>query len=268
MTGSTILAALRGEIGQTTVPGHCAVHGEFVIRQFLGSDGSVVGELSRCAQCAEDARAADEKSRQAEDRRKRFADADVPLRFRSCTFSSFDPARAGEQAPVAATVCDEVRSYARGLPGHLKTGRSIALIGSTGTAKTHLAVAALKLAILQGLTARYATVGDMIATIRGTWDRDGDLTEAQARALFQTPDLLVLDEIGAEQKGSDHELGLLAGIIDHRYRNLRPTIFVSNVGLPELRKYLGERVLSRLMDNGGRVLTFRWQDHRANGARR
>ncbi len=36
--------------------------------------------------------------------------------------------------------------------------------------------------------------------------------------------------------------------------------------VPEFRKYLGERVLSRLMDDGGRILTFRWQDHRANGA--
>lgn len=266
MTGSKVLSLLRGSLSETPGTGHCPVHGEYPTLRFVGADGVPVGEVTRCGQCVEDSRAKAEAAVKAEALRTRFDAADVPARFRPCTFSSFDPARAGAHAATAAAHCEEIRAYARQFADNLKTGRSIALIGSTGTAKTHLAVAALKVAILQGFTARYATVGDMIATIRGTWDSQAEMTEAQARALFQKPDVLVLDEVGAEQKGSDHEIGMLAGIIDHRYRNLRPTIFVGNVTVPEFRKYLGERVLSRLMDDGGRILTFRWQDHRANGA--
>lgn len=264
MSTANILAAMRGQYTETTAAGHCATHGDFVIRRFIDAAGNLAGEVSRCGKCLEEARDAGSKVNRDEALKARFRDAEVPTRFRACTFSNFDPIRAGSESFAASGVADEIRTYSRQFAAHLKTGKSVALIGTPGTGKTHLAVSALKVAVLLGFTARYSTVADMVASVRGTWDSDSTLSEAAVRASYSTPDLLVLDEVGAGQSGTEAEIGLLTGVIDRRYRELRPTMFVGNVDVPELRRYLGDRVLSRLMDQGGRVFTFNWQDHRVN----
>ena len=76
-----------------------------------------------------------------------------------------------------------------------------------------------------------------------------------------SPDLLILDEVGV-QFGSDAEKLILFEIINTRYQDMKPTILISNLTLVELGKYIGERVVDRMREGGGAILSFDWDSYR------
>ena len=80
-------------------------------------------------------------------------------------------------------------------------------------------------------------------------------------ALLVYPDLLIIDEIGV-QFGSEFEKNLIFDILNERYENRRPTLLLSNLTVPEVRAFLGERIYDRLKEDGGRCVSFDWQSHR------
>ncbi len=75
-------------------------------------------------------------------------------------------------------------------------------------------------------------------------------------------DLLVIDEIGV-QSGTDNERKILFEIIDSRYLQMAPTILLSNLEQTQVIDLVGERVVDRMYENKGGVLTFNWPSHRA-----
>jgi DNA replication protein DnaC len=50
-------------------------------------------------------------------------------------------------------------------------------------------------------------------------------------------------------------------VINRRYRDLHPTILLSNLDRDGLRAYLGERSFDRLRE-GGIVVPFDWESYR------
>jgi DNA replication protein DnaC len=74
-------------------------------------------------------------------------------------------------------------------------------------------------------------------------------------------DLLILDEIGV-QFGSETERNLLFDVLNERYEDCKPTLLLSNLPKQDVAKYLGERVMDRLREDGGRVVVFDWESHR------
>ena len=41
-----------------------------------------------------------------------------------------------------------------------------------------------------------------------------------------------------------------------------PTILLSNLPVEEVTGYLGERVVDRIREDGGRIVRFTWESHR------
>lgn len=73
--------------------------------------------------------------------------------------------------------------------------------------------------------------------------------------------MLVIDEIGAYEL-STHEYKLLNEVIDMRYRDLKPTGLITNLNIADLRNLVGERVIDRLKDDGGVLISFNWESQR------
>ena len=134
-------------------------------------------------------------------------------------------------------------------------------LGRPGTGKTHLGCAIAQYLIGKGLTAYYSTVQRALRRVKDTWSRDAAESEATAIKAMTSVDLLVLDEIGV-QFGSDTEKTLLFDILNERYERRRPTLLLSNLAKEDVAKFLGERVMDRLREDGGRVLTFDWESYR------
>jgi DNA replication protein DnaC len=55
----------------------------------------------------------------------------------------------------------------------------------------------------------------------------------------------------------------LFDIIDKRYRDVKPTILISNLTKAELKGFLGERSFDRLRE-GGLWVDFLWESFRGN----
>ena len=107
----------------------------------------------------------------------------------------------------------------------------------------------------------YVTAGKAFRAVKDTYRRDSGKSEEEALAGFAQPDLLVMDEIGV-QYGSSTELNILFDIVNERYERMLPTILISNLALPKLAEYAGERVIDRMRENGGKMIVFDWKSHR------
>ena len=108
---------------------------------------------------------------------------------------------------------------------------------------------------------RYTTVIDYIRTVRETWKRDSSHSEAEVIKEYANYQLLILDEVGV-QFGSDGELTQLTDLVDRRYRELKPTLVISNCDPEGLERFLGARAVDRLRENGGRMVAFDWKSWR------
>lgn len=225
--------------------------------------------LSEQREAAErkDARERVEAKRAAEQRRRqiemetRIDRAAIPLRYREHQLATFPVERAGGNA---AAVVEGCRSYLNRWEQVRKRGTNLILLGAPGRGKTGLACAIANRVISDHFaTALFITAYGAVRHQRDTWGRRGK-REGEALADLTTPDLLVMDDVGA-QVGGEGEMLLLFEVLNTRYSERRPTIVLSNLPLGAttgLRAYLGNRLCSRLLDDDAMVLGCNWGDLR------
>ncbi|HET7674634.1 MAG TPA: ATP-binding protein [Gammaproteobacteria bacterium] len=183
-------------------------------------------------------------------------DAGIAKRFASTTFDAY---RA--PTPKQAHVLEACRAYADEFEARRETGAGMILCGGVGTGKTMLA-SAIGLTVLRaGYSVALVSVLGLLRQIRDTYRRDSGATENAIIQRFASVDLLVLDEVGV-QRGTDDELIQIFEILNARYNDVRPTLLLSNLTLTELRRYIGERVIDRMREDGGKLLIFDWDSAR------
>lgn len=237
----------------------CEAHGAFTARNILRS------VWTGCPACRAEKRAAAEaeaevaaKAEEIARWQKRIGHAGIPPRFQSRTLDTYTASTEGQKAALAFA-----RDYAAGFDVVMETGQSAVFIGTPGTGKTHLAIG-IALAIMgQGRSALFTTAIRALRRVKETWARGSEETEREAIEALVYPSLLVLDEVGI-QFGSDTEKLILFDVLNERYEQRKPTLLLSNLTLPEVRDYLGERIFDRLREDGGRVLVFDWVSHRGS----
>lgn len=240
----------------------CEQHGEFVAKCHIGR------MWTKCPVCAEEVQR-QEQERQEQERAKararqwqeRLGHSGIPLRFHDRTLSGYEAKSADQQAAL-----DFAKEYALGFEQVQKTGRGAIFVGRPGTGKTHLAVG-IGLYAMRKFHARvlFVTVQRAIRSVKDTWMKGAQQSESDAIAALVEPDLLILDEVGV-QFGSEFERNTLFDVLNERYELRKPTIFLSNLAADELADFLGERVMDRLREDGGRVIPFGWDSYRKKAA--
>lgn len=266
LMGNITQALAGGATGATNLPAEtrtCEAHGEYMatgVRHNLGSFSRDV--WSKCPTCLEDAEFELEAKRiKAEQEASRLQvealleHTAIPPRFVGRTFANYRV----EQGTKAFNVLDICRTYAKDFDRNLKTGASLVLSGNPGTGKSHLAAAILQ-EILPKHVGAYVTLMDLIRKLRDTWRRDSELTESQLLNKLQAIPLLVIDEVGV-QYGTDGERSILFDVMDRRYREMRPTILMTNLGKEDFRVAVGDRVFDRLTEVA-RWVPFDWSSYR------
>ena len=237
----------------------CPDHGPFMSRNFFGRI------WSKCPECASAAeREAVERSRleaaaALERRHTRMLDAArIPQRFRGRSFDNFDA-----DTPAKTHALTVARDYAERFADIAEKGGGLIFSGRPGTGKSHLAGAILQ--SLMTVDVRYVTCMDLIRAIRETWRKDSEKTESQMLGYFESLDLLVIDEIGM-QYGTDGEQTILFDILDRRYREVRPTILLTNQDRDGFAQFVGERTFDRLKETC-RWVPFDWESYRPTARR-
>jgi len=219
-----------------------------------------------CPVCAEiDLKKREEESRIEGERKRReqhknwlLQMASIPPRFADRHLNNFRVGNDGQRKALAIS-----QAYVDGFSR--ESGQSLILCGSVGAGKTHLAVGIVQGLMEKGVVCVFASVIGAIRSIKDTYRRDSEISERQALEKLIEPDLLVLDEVGV-QFGSEAEKMILFEIINGRYENMKSTIVISNLAIGALDDFLGERVVDRMREGGGKVVIFDWDSYRRQAA--
>lgn len=252
---------------------NCPKHGEFEQITYQSGRKSLcphcLKDREQEARAAEQAKAAEaEAQRRARDLQQRIGDAGVPPRFANKTAAAYAVFN-----PVQESILAQVKAYAAEFTrpqGH--SGRNMLFVGNKGTGKTHLSAALINHVIKNcGGTARFCTVSELNRIVRESKSYDSPVKESEVIRAFGSYDLLVIDEVGV-QSGTEAESRALFDVFNERYGNLKPTIMISNLrydpanGVDELTPVLGDRVIDRMKEDGGKIFGFNWESYRGNGA--
>ncbi|UDL03997.1 ATP-binding protein [Marinobacter sp. CA1] len=247
--------------------GECSRHGNFIDIHYSGK-GRVSEGWKGCPECADEAIQArmreEERQRQLEMMRERavrfVAKSGIPKRFADKGFDEYRPV-----SGKSASVLRKIQEYGDLLASGKHEGRSLILLGNVGNGKTHLSCALLRDVILRTCKpGEYWTFAELIREVKGSWRKSSDYSEQDVYDQFAKPELVILDEVGM-QNFTEFEQTVAYEAINARYLLEKPTVLITNLPASDLNKCLGERVVDRLRENGGKALGFDWLSYRQGG---
>jgi DNA replication protein DnaC len=164
---------------------------------------------------------------------------------------------------AAGAIFRQIKQYVREYTPMLRKP-GLLIIGSHGTGKTHLAVAAFRELLRRGFDGIYYDYQDLLDKIQAGWNRDAGTAEREAYQNAVDSPILLLDDIGA-RRSIDWVEDIVTGIITQRCNSNKTLIATSNLpveqtwsgkttpgGTPRLDKSLseviGRRAASRLYE--------------------
>ena len=139
-------------------------------------------------------------------------------------------------------------------------------IGRNGCGKTHLAAAIANHCLARGSLVLFSTVIELLDHLRATYVPTSTEVYDQLFAKMREAELLVLDDLGAQQS-SPWANEKLFQLLNYRYNSQFPTIITTNnLGLQGIE----ERIRSRMIDASlVTIVTFEsTQDYRPRNPRR
>jgi DNA replication protein DnaC len=249
----------------------CEKHGPQVVEVVFSKSGNILGGEPRCPVCKKESEEslrqlrasadADRLKREAETRRIQSIEnskayANIPLRFKEKTLDSYIVNNEGQQKAL-----DVARWYVENWPEASKNGTGLIFSGKAGSGKTHIACGLIQGVNDQGGYAKFMTVADAMRFVKRSFKPDSDMDEEEAIDRLARQGLLVLDEVGMDY-GTDFNKALLFDILNKRYELVNPTILLTNLDPAALREYLGERLIDRMREGGGKMVTFTWESYR------
>lgn len=247
--------------------GQCEHHGNFIDVHYSGK-GKMAEGWKGCPECWEAAHQErmreEEQARQyqlLQERAKRLVrGSGIPKRFAGKSFENYTPVNG-----KSASILKKIRDYSDVVSSGDHGGRSLILLGNVGNGKTHLACALLENVICRSCKpGHYWTFAELVRDVKASWRKNAEFTEQEVYDRFAKPELVVLDEVGM-QNFTDFEQTVAYEAINARYLLEKPTVAITNLPAGELSKCLGERVVDRLRENGGKALDFDWASYRNGG---
>lgn len=192
---------------------------------------------------AEEIAAHDEEVRQKEakqaehDRIERYKRSGVPERYWTESLDTYQVTNKMQETAARA-----IGEFLR----EIKCGafRTLVLIGSAGTGKTHLACGAVR-----EYGGKFANAPDIVEEIRRAKSFSAYQTEKQIIDSYSHKSLLVIDEIGRGIAATDEKY-MLYQIINARYNTRKPTVLISNFTKADFLKYIGVAAADRLVESG------------------
>lgn len=162
--------------------------------------------------------------------------AGIPARYQHCKVANFQTSsgspRERAQLMSARSVAERyIEEFVQDGGGFRQSG--LLFVGPPGVGKTHLAVGVLR-SLLERyqVRGRFAEFTSLIHQIQSTFDPDSPESKRQILDPLSEAELLVLDELGAQQP-TPWVRDLLYLIINNRYTRRLPTIFTTNYRLDE-----------------------------------
>jgi DNA replication protein DnaC len=164
-----------------------------------------------------------------------LAAAAIPDRYLHCKIASFfvsspDAHEHTQLLQARTTAQSYVDQFLKEGGGWSDSG--LLFIGPPGTGKTHLAVGVLRELVKRyGVRGRFSEFSSLLHQIQATFDPGSQESKHAVLDPLTEADVLVLDELGAQQ-ATPWVRDILYLIINQRYLRKLPTIFTTNYRLP------------------------------------
>lgn len=133
--------------------------------------------------------------------------------------------------------------------------RTLVLLGSVGTGKTHLACG-----IIYECGGLYRLAPALVEEIRRARSFSAKETESYILGFYGDANLLVVDEIGRGVAAADEQY-MLYQIINERYNRRKPTVLISNQSKKDFLNYVGIAAADRLTESA-QVVEFTGPSYR------
>ena len=178
---------------------------------------------------------------------ERLANANIPARYRSATFESYDPAHGSEKALNACL------KWASNMDEYIEKGIGLSLCGPTGAGKTHLACASLTTVVTtKNLCGYFTTADKYIEMCYDAMRNDGELPEMYKdvnvmKYLRSVYDVVVIDGLGWE-KSTEFTRKEITTLIEARYENQLTTIITTHMKIDELATMYNNKLHSIIKD--------------------
>ena len=178
-----------------------------------------------------------EAEQEKRERIERYKKSGVPERYYTESLDTYQVTN-----EMQKTAAQAISEFLR----EIKCGafRTLVLIGTAGTGKTHLACG-----VVREYGGKYAIAPDIVEEIRRAKSFSADQTEKQIIDNYSHVKLLVVDEIGRGIAATDEKY-MLYQIINARYNTRKPTVLISNYTKAAFLKYIGVAAADRLVESG------------------
>mgnify|MGYP002852651092 CR=1 FL=1 len=135
-------------------------------------------------------------------------------------------------------------------------GKSLLLVGNPGNGKTMLCAI-----ICRYLGAKYIKSSELKDELDYARSFNSKLNPSKVIKKYAKTPVLIIDEVGAYQSPGESEY--LFRLLNERYEEELPTVFVSNLSKKEFAKYLGKLIIDRLSETC-KSIEFDWESYRPN----
>lgn len=172
----------------------------------------------------------------------------------NCAFDNYKATN--EDLARAKALCER---YANNFT--LDNKQSLLLQGSFGTGKSHLSMSIVKTVKDKGYSVLYMNVPQLISTIKGTYNKDSNLTEQELNQVISDVDLMVFDDFGINM--NEFATSKMFELIESRVG--KHNIYTMNLNAQELSKNKdAQRIFSRMMSNTT-LVKMDGEDYRMRG---
>lgn len=182
----------------------------------------------------------------------------IPARYRHASFDNFAINMKKQQRILAF-----VKKYAVTFPDRLKAATSLIFSGYPGTGKTHLSWCLYRDLTQSGFSIDHTCLTKLLHQYELTkQDKINFRLEK-----WNKSDLLIIDEVAtAAQEAAwkkAEKSSVVFEIINARYEaKNKPVLLITNFTLSQLRTFLGEKTIDRLLHHGY-LLKFDWESQRS-----
>ena len=138
---------------------------------------------------------------------------------------------------------------------------NLLMIGSTGTGKTHISTAIAREIISKGYDVIYDSAQNIISDYETDRFKSGYGAYESKSEKYSECDLLIIDDLGTEFT-NQFTVSCLYNLLNTRQNKGLSTIISTNLSHEDLQRKYEDRIFSRIVGSGCRILVFEGRDHR------